>query len=178
MKLLFLTISLIFALICNTGLQARGEVRLPEIHQTIQNKFGQLKHLRASQFTLLDRDNLIIFDVREAEEFDVSHLDGAIRVSPDISQKDFINNFAELTQGKTMVFYCSVGYRSSALAAQILKNFPSNEIYNLQGGIFNWHNERRNLVNENGASEDIHPYDQYWGRLLERPENIRYPGTQ
>lgn len=80
--------------------------------------------------------------------------------------------------GLTMVFYCSVGYRSSALAAQIHGSFPTNEIFNLQGGIFNWHNERRDLVNEKGVSEDIHPYDKYWGRLLERPVHIRYHSAE
>ena len=177
MKLLFLAFSLISGLTGVTGLQAQGAVKLAEIHQTIQDKFEQVKHIDANQFTTLKSDQVVIFDVRETEEFDVSHLKGAVRVSPDISKKDFIKNFAQLIPGKTMVFYCSVGYRSSALAAQILKNFPSNEIYNLQGGIFSWHNERRNLVNENGASKDIHPYDRKWGRLLERPEHIRYQST-
>ena len=155
---------------------AGGAEELAEFHLTIKDKFESVKHIDADALGQIS-DDTILFDVREADEFEVSHLEGAIRVSPDISDKEFMQKFAHMTKDKAVVFYCSVGYRSSQLAESVqenLKTIGSKEIYNLQGGIFNWHNERRKLVNINGVSEDIHPYDQYWGRLLERPDRIRY----
>lgn len=150
---------------------------LAEYHQTtIIDKFDSVKHIDAKKLSQIN-DDTILFDVREADEFEVSHLQDAIRVSPDISESAFLQKFADLTKGKTIVFYCSVGYRSSQLAEAVqrdLQTSGSEEIYNLEGGIFNWHNEGRELVNENGASDDIHPYDRHWGRLLERPDKIRY----
>ena len=46
-------------------------------------------------------------------------------------------------------------------------------VYNLDGGIFAWHNERRALTNAAGATDYVHPFDDYWGRLLERRDLIR-----
>ena len=155
---------------------AAGAEELAEYHQTIKQKFETVNHINADTLATLT-DDTVLFDVREPDEFEVSHLEGAIRIAPDISEKEFLQNFAELTKGKSVVFYCSVGYRSSQLAASVQGNLQasgSQEIFNLEGGIFNWHNERRRLVNKNGPSDDIHPYDRYWGRLLERSNMIRY----
>jgi rhodanese-related sulfurtransferase len=155
---------------------AGGAEELAEFHQTIKEKFESVKHIDANALDHI-KDEAILFDVREADEFEVSHLEGAIRVTPDISDKGFMQQFANMTKGKAVVFYCSVGYRSSQLAESVQENLQasgSQAIYNLEGGIFNWHNERRKLINKNGSSDDIHPYDQYWGRLLERPDKIRY----
>ena len=158
---------------------AGGAEELAEFHRTIKDKFDSVKHIDANALSQI-RDNTILFDVREADEFEVSHLEDAIRVTPDISDKEFMQQFAPMIKGKAVVFYCSVGYRSSQLAASVqeyLQASGNHKILNLQGGIFNWHNNRRKLVNKNGFSDDIHPYDQYWGRLLERPDKIRYHTT-
>ena len=155
---------------------AGGTEELVEFHQTIKEKFESVRHIDANTLDQI-KDETILFDVREADEFEVSHLEGAIRVTPDISDREFMQQFSNMTKGKAVVFYCSVGYRSSQLAESVQENLQaigSKEIYNLEGGIFNWHNKHRQLVNKNGASDDIHPYDQYWGRLLERPERILY----
>ena len=169
----------ILLVICSFGTAssiAGGAEELAKYHQTIKQEFESVDHINAEQLATL-KEGAVLFDVREDNEFRVSHLEGAIRVSPDITQKDFVQRFANLVKGKPIVFYCSVGYRSSKLATTVQENLRvsgSQEIYNLEGGIFNWHNERRKLVNKNGPSDDIHPYDRYWGRLLERPKMIRY----
>ena len=155
---------------------ATGADELAAYHHKIQQEFETLSHIKADGLTALP-DDTVLFDVRETDEFEVSHLEGAIRVSPDISQAEFMREFGELVKDKSIVFYCSVGYRSSQLAALVKNDLQiagSQEVYNLEGGIFNWHNERRNLVNIDGPSDDIHPFNRKWGRLLERPRNIRY----
>jgi rhodanese-related sulfurtransferase len=156
---------------------AGGAEELAEYHQnTIKDKFESVKHIDADALGQI-RGDTILFDVREADEFEVSHIEGAIRVTPDISDRAFMQLYAPMIEGKAVVFYCSVGYRSSKLAESVqetLQTSGSKAIYNLEGGIFNWHNERRRLINMKGASDDIHPNDRYWGRLLERPEMIRY----
>jgi len=151
--------------------------KLAKIHDSIKNEFESVQHIDASRFETIPPDDVVIFDVREQSEFDISHIEGALLVSPGISSREFISTFNQMLTGKTVIFYCSVGQRSSDLAERVQDSLASSaagEIYNLQGGIFNWHNEKRALVSEAGATDNVHPYNSYWGRLLERPERIRY----
>lgn len=40
-------------------------------------------------------------------------------------------------------------------------------IYNLEGGLFQWANEGREVVdNQGGAIRMVHPYNSFWGKLL------------
>ena len=75
-----------------------------------------------------------------------------------------------------MVCYCSVGYRSSALALKLhneLEKHGNQElksklvILNLEGSIFKWANEGKELEDHKGARTlFVHPYNVVWGRLL------------
>ena len=73
-----------------------------------------------------------------------------------------------------VVCYCSVGYRSSALAQQlqyelekpVYQDMKSKlVIYNLEGSIFKWANEGKDLEDNRGRKTVVvHPYN--WGKLL------------
>ena len=77
---------------------------------------------------------------------------------------------------KKIVCYCSVGYRSSTLAQQLGEELlkPKHqairsilELYNLEGSIFKWANEGKDLVDSNGEKTVVvHPYNFVWGKLL------------
>lgn len=110
---------------------------------------------------------LLLLDVRTAEEFRVSHLPGAIRVEPGNGVEGLPNR--DLPRNLPIVTYCSVGYRSAALA-QKLEAAGFTDVRNLNGSIFQWANEGRQLVNDRGEPvKTVHPYDAFWGRLL-KPE--------
>ncbi len=104
----------------------------------------------------------LLLDVREEAEYRVSHLPGAVRVDPG-------TKFPELPEGvgldTPIVAYCSVGYRSSALAAH-LEELGFNRVVNLEGSIFEWANEGFPVVREGEEVREVHPYDKLWGRLL------------
>ena len=74
-----------------------------------------------------------------------------------------------------MVCYCSVGYRSS-IVAEKLKQFLRSQgrkdvkIYNLEGGVFQWAIEGRELEGE--RKTQVHPYSMFWGKLL--PAHLRH----
>lgn len=129
--------------------QAGGNERLADIHETTKHIYKKLKHVNASEFETIANEYLIIFDVRQQSEFDISLLAGAIRVAPYIATDDFMASYRDIVIGNTLVFYCSVGQRSSALANRVqneLVNAGATEIYNLEGGIFRWLNDGRALV--------------------------------
>lgn len=145
---------------------------LEKIHSYIISQHKNMQHLTAEQFQSLDSGNVVLFDVRETEEYDVSHIDGAIHIQPDIDINEFSEDFADLLEGKTAVFYCSVGRRSSDLLARlspVLSNSGVQSSANLEGGIFNWVNQNKKL---NG--DKVHPFNAYWGRLVEDSSKISY----
>lgn len=151
---------------------------MDKIHLDIVNKYGNVKHISAFEFQAMEDSEVIIFDVREAEEFAVSHINGAVRVDPDIKLTEFSDKYALRFAGKTAVFYCSVGRQSSDLLSQLSGMLETNGIvaaYNLIGGVFRWHNEQRPLISFNRQGTAlIHPYSFYWGMLIEDRAAIRY----
>lgn len=157
--------------------------QLDEIHQEIVQDYPRLDHLDPSRLeSLASQRQVVIFDVREADEFAVSHLEGAIRVDPDIDAEGFSTLFGESLKGKDVVFYCSVGRRSSRLADRIADDLfasGSGDVYNLRNGIFGWHNKEMPLVAEPHPQQKqptslIHPYNRRWGQLLNRGELRSY----
>lgn len=146
---------------------------LQSVEKEISRQFPRIKQLSTNELaSLLQSPNLVLLDVRQPQEFAVSHLPGAQRVTP-LSQTDDCEFHPSQLQlrNKTVVFYCSVGYRSSQIAEALdteLKNMGVSAVYNLQGGIFAWHNEKRALVNQSGATDFVHPFDSHYGKLLLR----------
>ena len=61
----------------------------------------------------LGDSTLLVFDTRPLEEYDVSRLRDAIRVDPDLDSEEFIAAHGQGLLGRDLIFYCSVGYRSS-----------------------------------------------------------------
>ncbi len=152
---------------------------LQSIHQRIEADYATVKHIQATNLEVLLHagDNVVLFDVREIEEYVVSRLDGAERIDPDIETDAFIERFGGALQGKLVVFYCSVGVRSSELAERVqdaLRQTGAYAVYNLEGGIFNWHNEFRHLVTDSGKTSYVHPYSDHWSQLLKRRDLVRY----
>jgi rhodanese-related sulfurtransferase len=162
----------------NIGSVMEDQSRSDKIHRDIVTKYSDVKHLSAVEFQGMGKSAVVVFDVREVDEFAVSHINGAVRVDPDIELAEFANKYAVQLAGKTAVFYCSVGRRSSDLLSQLngmLKTNGAVAAYNLNGGVFRWHNEQRPLMNENQQKTAfIHPYNFYWGRLIDNRSAIRY----
>jgi len=156
---------------------------LQSVHQSVAEDYASVRHLTADNLAdrLRRRQDIVLFDVRETDEFAVSHLPGAKRVDPGVWRRTFLKRHGDKVKGKTVVFYCSVGVRSSKLAANLqdaLAARGAKAVYNLQAGIFNWHNEKRPLTSGSAPTSFVHPFDDHWGRLVTRQNLLRYkPGT-
>ena len=108
----------------------------------------------------------LLIDARSEAEFRVSHLPNALHT-------DSVQDVKKLAAGsddqaRPVVVYCAVGYRSSAFAQRLQKAGLTN-VYNLDGAIFQWANEGRELYRANERVKEVHPYDRKWGQLL-KPE--------
>jgi len=104
----------------------------------------------------------LLIDVRTHEEYEVSHLPGAIWSE---TPGQIASALREASDRQPVVLYCSVGVRSSKAAAQLMRSGRTN-VFNLQGSIFKWANEGRPLVANGSAVHGVHPYSERWGVLL------------
>jgi len=151
--------------------------KMQRVHNAIVQDYRDVDHLSIEELKELESEHTAIFDVRELSEFKISHIENAIQIDPDISTKQFINTYQEQFQDKTIVFYCSVGRRSSDLANRVdeaLNKKGFAEIYNLKGGLFEWHNQQLPLINTSGETEFIHPYNKKWAQLITETDKISY----
>jgi rhodanese-related sulfurtransferase len=119
--------------------------------------------------------NVVIFDVRETDEFAQSHLAGAQRIDPNLSPEAFRERFGAELKGRSVVFYCAVGVRSGLMLTRlqpVLAASDAAEAFNLRGGIFRWRAAGRPLIaasmSQPSGNATVHHYDHHWGMLLER----------
>lgn len=110
-----------------------------------------------------------LLDARTYREFEVSHIPGAIWVG---YEEFSLDRLAGIDQQARVAVYCAVGYRSERIAEQLQKQGYAN-VLNVYGGIFEWVNTNRPVVNVEGAeTEDIHAYSRFWGGWLNHGARI------
>ena len=151
-----------------TGVQTGA---LAEIDAKLRTNFPQVESISAADLQArMDRkDAPVILDVREKDEFAVSHLQGAIRVDPNARANDVLAAIGPQLGGRDVVFYCSVGVRSTKLAVRMrndLQQRGAARIINLSQGIFGWHNSARPLARALQETPFVHPYNLLWGQLV------------
>ncbi|WP_416439929.1 rhodanese-like domain-containing protein [Leeuwenhoekiella sp. A16] len=110
-------------------------------------------------------DKYLILDTRKREEFDVSHIPGAIWVG----EKTHENQLKSLISNKNqpIIVYCTVGIRSEDFGKKMEKmNFAP--INNLYGGIFAWKDAGFPVIDSTGnKTERVHIFARHWGKYLE-----------
>ena len=154
---------------------AAGDEGLDAIQADIISNHKSVAQLSAENYLELDRSDILLLDIREPEEYAVSRLPGAVRVDPNASAATLIH-MGDVT-GKKIIVYCSVGRRSSIFAEReqtALMKMGAASVSNLEHGIFGWHNERRELMDANGETDAVHPYNGIWKRYVKRDEKARY----
>lgn len=110
------------------------------------------------------REPPVLIDVRAPAEYAVSHLPGAVRAATVAEQAVVLR---AVPPERPVVFYCSVGWRSSEAAAH-WRATGRKPVFNLAGSAFRWANEGRRLEHEGRPVRVVHPYNRSWGALLDR----------
>jgi len=143
-----------------------GHLGWSAVKGAIRSKFPHVRHISPSSLAAwLERpeaEQPILLDTRTFEEYAVSHLSGAKLVNP--TQQDFTDLNLPHSDAQ-IVTYCSVGYRSAAIAER-LQAAGYRNVMNLEGSIFQWANEGRPVYHHGEAVQQVHPYNAFWGRLL------------
>ena len=169
------SVSVLVSTVMNDPAKAEHQGELARIEAQVQSDYTDVATLSPADYARMRAVSrpALLLDVREADEFAVSRIPGAVRVDPGIRTSKFLSEFASIASGREVVFYCSVGVRSSKLASRVqagLKKSGARTVYNLQGGIFRWHNDNRTLEDAAGETDRVHPYSDYWGRLVSRQD--------
>ena len=112
-------------------------------------------------------DDVVLVDVRSPEERGVSMLPGAV------SRAEFEAALAEpgadVASGRTVVAYCTIGFRSSAWAKQMAER--GVRVFNMEGSILAWTHAGGPLVANDGApTRRLHVYGRRW--------NLAAPGYE
>ncbi len=136
----------------------------------LEKRFAQVEHLSPQAvWALMQSDGgAVLIDVREQEEYAMSHLAGAIRVDSKGSPRQLGAVLAGARAGTPIIFYCSVGARSSAFAERAQSFLSAHGIrrsVNLRGGIFAWQ-RRFPVENKEGPSREVHPFNNCYAHLI------------
>ena len=139
-----------------------GDLTWQSITREITEKFPAAKTIAVSELRakLKNKEPVVLIDVREEKEFEVSRLQGAVHIT---RATEVVHRYRSYPG--TVVAYCSVGYRSGAMVEQ-LTEAGMKRVFNLKGSIFEWANRGYPVVNQRGVTPYVHPYDRHWGQLL------------
>lgn len=142
--------------------------------QTVQdpafaNKLSGLLDVAVPTVDVAHVTNSAVFlDAREPEEYNVSHIRGARLVGYKDLDLSVIN---DLPKDTAIVVYCSVGYRSQKVTEKLLDaGFTS--VHNLYGGIFEWVNTERPVVDQKGNTQRVHTYNKTWSQWLRKGVSV------
>ena len=102
-----------------------------------------------------------LLDCRTQEEYRVSRLPGAKHLDFNCSEAA-LQEYAQSVSADNVVCYCSVGYRSAILTNRLNAALEGKKAVNLEGSIFKWANEGRQV---NGAGGKVHPYER-WASVI------------
>jgi len=132
----------------------------------IRFQFPTVEKINCNQLAQLLLDSAkarpLVLDARSQTEYAVSHIETAVRLDP---LTDDLAALSTISKDRPIVVYCAVGYRSAKLAQQ-LDEAGMKCIYNLSGGIFQWANEGRTIFKDEHPTQQVHPYNAIWGKLL------------
>ncbi|MDW3647913.1 MAG: rhodanese-like domain-containing protein [Bacteroidia bacterium] len=114
-------------------------------------------------------DSMLVYDTRSKEEYEVSHIPGAIWIGYDAFD---IGKLENIPREKKILVYCSVGYRSEKIGHQ-LKEAGYLNVRNLYGGIFEWVNQGNKIQTPKGEdTEKLHAYNRIWGVWTSANEKV------
>ena len=142
------------------------------LKQAVRKKFPTVRQISTAELAAwladTNRPAPLLVDAREKEEFAVSHLRDARNLQSVADVKKVLPAHAP-----PVVVYCSVGYRSSALAEKLQRAGVTN-VANLEGSLFEWANESRPLQRGTNAVREVHGYSRKWSGLLHADVPVKF----
>ena len=108
-----------------------------KVHSQEESKKSDKYLIRPASFKdgLEKKKNLVVVDLRTPEEYEDSHITGAINI--DYKNQNFLEEINKLDKNKKYYIYCRSGGRS-AKSRKIMNENNFKKVYDLEGGILAW----------------------------------------
>ncbi|MDW3197583.1 MAG: rhodanese-like domain-containing protein [Cytophagales bacterium] len=120
--------------------------------------------VKSEELTNSDLEEYYILDIRSPEEYEISHLPESRMLNFETFSPDQV---IDIPKDAKVLVYCSVGYRSERAGEQLQEAGYQN-VQNLYGGIFDWKNKGKEVVNPaNVPTDSVHTYNLLWSRWLQ-----------
>lgn len=139
--------------------------KIETLYSQYARKFPAVKGISAEEVQKLQQqEKVILVDVRNREEMEISMIMGGI------SQAEFERN-KEKYRNNTIVPYCTIGSRSGIYAEELQKQ-GFKKVFNLEGSILSWSHAGGKLVNRKGITNRIHTYGKKWELAAENYQTV------
>jgi rhodanese-related sulfurtransferase len=130
--------------------------RIETLYRKYERKFPEVDGITASELNadLEAGREVVLVDVRKPEEQAVSMIPGAITQQEFEQQQDSLRD-------KTIVTYCTAGYRSGLYAKKLEKK--GWQVLNLEGSLLSWTHAGGPLADSHGEpTKRLHVYSADW----------------
>ncbi len=162
--------SILFILVFLLAFTASGQASLDQLLSKYNTH--SIPYISVEELKMLQQDkHIVLLDAREAEEFQVSHIKGAVFSGySGFSSEEISRSIKD--KSVPIVVYCSLGIRSEKISEKLKAEGYSN-VRNLYGGIFEWKNKDFAVFNSEGKeTEKVHAYSKTWSKWLRNGEKI------
>ena len=122
------------------------------------------------EMLLQSKEKIVLVDVREKEEQEVSMIPTAI------TKNEFLHVKNKLSKDVCIVPYCTIGYRSGVFGKKLQEEKFTN-VYNGEGIVLWSHLEHCNLVvgtNREVKTNKVHTYGSQWNKVPSHIEAVYF----
>jgi rhodanese-related sulfurtransferase len=107
----------------------------PEFLKIAEDARSRVKEISVAETREKVKHGATLIDVREDNEYEAGHADGALHIGRGVIERDIIGKFPDKDQ--ELILYCGGGYRS-ALAADNLQKMGYKNVLSMAGGWTAW----------------------------------------
>lgn len=136
------------------------------LRQAVALKFRDVRRVTPSELVAwmkdVNRPPPLLIDARAADQFTLSHIDGAVNIDP---AKPDLAQLEHVRRDLPLVVYDGPGAVGAAMVTG-LASAGFSRVSNLDGGLFRWVNEDHPVINAEGLAAKVAPISWSWGRLL------------
>ena len=150
-------------------------IGLDLVQRVTARKFPSVGWIKPGELVAWRQDSArsqpLLLDARTSPEYQLSHLAGARRIDP---IRPLLRHMEAFSRDTPIVVYCSVGYRSARVSRWLGRQGFTN-VRNLEGSLFGWANNGLPMEADGRPVKQVHPYNEFWGRLLEPAAKANAP---
>ena len=143
----------------NLTIQSEADKKLliTKLYEEHATEFPGVRGIKVEDLQQLQQqgENVVLVDVRQLKEREVSIIPGAIAL------EEFEANIEQYRDNEAkIIVYCTIGYRSGKYAQKLREK--GIKVFNLEGSLLAWSHIRGKLVDDTGFTNRVHVFSPKW----------------